>query len=134
MLVTLLVGTALASCPVDTAPAGEVGVETWCEAADGTREGPSTVWEREQAWVGSYVADAREGTWLAYDRESRVRAVARYRKGSPVGTWRTFHASGSVAVVARFRRGQGHGTWTWYREDGSLAQLGTYDEGREEED
>jgi len=98
----------------------------WCEAADGTLNGPSLSWHRngELQERGAMSAGRRDGLWSTWWPNGKFARKINYRQGRPEGDWKEFHLNGKVAVHGRMVGGVPHGKWMRYSKAGF--PLGSY--------
>lgn len=94
------------------------------EAADGTRE--RGIVSREEPGKPK-----REGMWLSYDEENRVRQIATFKQGKPHGQVMNFAEAGHLESRAMYENGQLNGMAYTYNSKGQITHKAEHESGKQ---
>ena len=80
---------------------------------------------------GSFKKGKREGTWVLYYDNGRIRDKGDYKNGQKDGPWVDYHKNGQLNAKGDYWNGKKDGSWVFYNEDGTVDEelTGTYKNG-----
>ncbi|MEM9023414.1 MAG: toxin-antitoxin system YwqK family antitoxin, partial [Bacteroidota bacterium] len=95
------------------------------------RHGSFTMYYRERKVAsGYYYNNEKQGKWLRYFPNGKVRSEAYYIQGRKHGRWKYFLPSGQLSAETNFVNDIKTGSWRGYYDDGTPACIYNYENDR----